>query len=111
MRSAIIAVVALLAACQSSDVSREVGARCDKSSECDDRCLSPSPSYPGGFCTVTCGAPDECPSDTACADRDGGVCLFTCVSDASCSFLGTGWRCDTADLRGGGTKVRVCRGN
>ena len=111
MRSAIIAVAALLAACQSSDVSREVGARCDKSSECDDRCLSPSPGYPGGFCTLSCTVPDDCPGDTACADREGGVCLFTCSSDASCGFLGTGWRCDTADLRGAGIKVRVCRGN
>ncbi len=111
MRSAIIAVVGLLfAACQHSDVSREVGARCDKSAECDQRCLAPGGGYPGGFCTVVCDARGDCPSGTTCADLEGGVCLFECGGDPDCAFLGTGWHCTTADLRGGGIKVRVCLG-
>jgi len=110
MRSAIIAAVAaLLAGCQDSDVSREVGARCDRSSECDDRCL-PATDYPGGFCTTACETRDDCPSGATCADLEGGVCLFSCTTDASCDFLGTGWRCTSADLHGGGIKVMVCRG-
>ena len=112
MRSALIAVVLVwLVACQQSDVSRQVGARCDNSVECDERCLPPNGDYPGGFCTTACNTRDECPSRTTCADREGGVCLFTCDQDDDCAFLGDGWRCASADLRGGGIKVSVCRGS
>jgi hypothetical protein len=112
MRSAILAIVGVwLAACQQSDVSREVGARCTDSVECDERCLPPSADYPGGFCTVACNTRDECPSRTTCADREGGTCLFECTEDADCMFLGAGWRCASADLRGGGIQVKVCRGS
>jgi hypothetical protein len=111
MRSAIIAIgAAWLAACQHSDVSREVGARCELSAECDDRCLPPSSNYPGGFCTLACSDRSECPSETTCADREGGVCLFECAGDPDCAFLGAGWQCRVDDLRGGGIKVMVCRG-
>ena len=110
MRSAIIAIVGALLACQHSDVSREVGARCDGAAECDERCLGPGNDYPGGFCTVACSNRGECPSATTCADREGGVCLLECSTDDSCAFLGTGWRCIATDLRGGGIKVMVCRG-
>jgi hypothetical protein len=112
MQSAIIAIVGvLLAACQHSDVSREVGARCDTSDECDDRCLAPSPDYPDGFCTIACNDRGQCPSGTTCADHEGGVCLFECAADPDCAFLGTDWQCQSADLRGGGIKVMVCRGS
>jgi hypothetical protein len=115
MRSAIIAVIGALTApwlvaCQHSDVSREVGARCEVTADCDERCLSADQDYPGGFCTIACANRGECPSSTTCADRDGGVCLFSCAADRDCTFLGTGWRCGDADLRGGGIKVMVCRG-
>jgi hypothetical protein len=110
MRSAVVAIVGALLACQHSDVSREVGARCNSASECDERCLAPSGDYPDGFCTVACGSRNDCPSDTTCADRDGGVCLVECTGDDSCAFLGTGWRCIATDLRGGGIRVMVCRG-
>ncbi|HEU4734385.1 MAG TPA: hypothetical protein VFT22_41115 [Kofleriaceae bacterium] len=111
MRSAVIAIFgALLAACQDSNVSREVGARCDVSADCDQRCLPPGSDYPGGFCTIACSTRADCPGATTCADREGGVCLYTCTGDADCGFLGTGWRCGDADLRGGGIKVMVCRG-
>jgi hypothetical protein len=110
MRSAILAAAALLAACQNSDVSREVGARCDRASECDDQCLGPDTAYPGGFCTIGCDTHDDCPGATTCADLEGGVCLYTCADDAGCDFLGDGWHCTAADLHGGGIKVMVCRG-
>jgi hypothetical protein len=111
MRSAIIAIAgALLAACQTGDVSREVGARCDRSDECDERCLPPGLDYPGGFCTIACNDRSECPSATTCANREGGVCLFECTVDRDCGFLGADWQCTAADLRGGGIQVMVCRG-
>jgi hypothetical protein len=112
MKCAVIAVVAaVLGGCQDSDVSREIGARCDEARECDERCLSTGAGYPGGFCTVACESRGECPSHTTCADREGGVCLFECTLDTDCGFLGAGWRCSDADLRGGGIKVKVCRGS
>ncbi len=111
MRSAIIAIVGVLAAaCQHSDVSRQIGARCDVTADCDQRCLTPGAEFPGGFCTVACTTRADCPGATTCADQEGGVCLFECASDAECAFLGTGWRCVPVDLRGGGIKVMACRG-
>jgi len=64
----------------------------------------------GGFCTLACGSRGDCPSDTTCADREGGICLFECTDDDSCFFIGAGWRCLATDLHGGGIKVMVCRG-
>jgi hypothetical protein len=111
MRSAIIAIVGVLVAgCQHSDVSRQVGARCDVTADCDQRCLTPGADYPGGFCTVACSTRSECPGATTCADQEGGVCLYECTGDAGCAFLGADWRCTAVDLRGGGIKVMVCRG-
>jgi len=107
--AAVVACLGALAACDGSDVSRMVGARCDDSSECDDRCLLPGGDWPGGFCTVSCDADDDCPNDTVCADDEGGVCLFRCASDPECGFLGTGWRCQERNARPTGT-VMVCRG-
>lgn len=99
-----------LAACQSSDVSRALGARCEATADCDDRCLPPAPDYPGGFCTRSCLDETECSDDASCADREGGVCLFKCGVDGDCAFLGDGWRCKEEDVHGGAGKVMVCRG-
>jgi len=111
MRIALALIVAL-AACQSSDVSRAIGARCDRSSECDDHCLTDADGFPGGFCTVVCDTSDDCPaSDSECVAREGGACLFTCTDDASCAFLGAGWRCADEDTREQPPhNVKVCRG-
>ena len=119
MRSAIIAIVGVLGAvatlgtlgaCQSSDVSRAVGARCSVNSECDQRCLPPGTDYPNGFCTTACTSRNDCPNGTTCADREGGICLFECTVETDCEFLGANWHCKAADLRGGGIKVMVCAG-
>ena len=111
MRSASIAIVwVVVTACQDSDVSRRLGARCDVTADCDQRCLTPGADFPGGFCTVACTTRADCPATATCADQEGGICLFECASDAECTFLGIGWRCTAVDLRGGGIKVMVCRG-
>ncbi|HEX5060363.1 MAG TPA: hypothetical protein VFV99_13440 [Kofleriaceae bacterium] len=110
MRLAILATLALgLAACQSSDVSRELGARCDNSNDCDVRCLSGA-DWPGGFCTIACETDVDCQADASCLEEEGGVCAFTCVSDAGCQFLGQGYTCKERDARGGAGKRMVCRG-
>jgi hypothetical protein len=109
MRIAI--ALAFVVACNSNDVTRTLGARCDKTSECDDRCLVPSGEFPGGFCTVDCVSSGECPGGADCVDREGGVCLFTCTGDDSCMFLGDGWKCHTEKLKADPSKeVSVCRG-
>jgi len=115
MRSTAMAVLVLLGACQHSDVSRALGARCTTADDCDDLCLpGDTPGmepWPGGFCTRTCAMASDCPGDTTCAGREGGVCLFTCGADADCEFLGDRWGCHDDDLHGGGIKVKVCRGS
>ena len=110
MRIAILAILALaLAACQHSDVSRELGARCVSASDCDQRCLSGG-DWPDGFCTIACETDNDCPSDAACLEEEGGVCAFSCVDDRSCAFLGPGYTCKERDARGGAGKRMVCRG-
>jgi hypothetical protein len=94
----------------SSDVSLELGARCDTKDECAERCLAPSGDYPGGMCTVSCASDADCPDGAACVDEEGGVCLFACASAPNCEFLGDGWTCTAVDARGGG-QVMACRGN
>lgn len=105
-----LVLVAALAACQSLDVSREVGARCDQAADCDERCLTPGSDWPGGLCTITCDSKASCPERTTCIDEQGGVCAFACSGDADCGFLGAGYRCVAVDSHGAGTKVMVCRG-
>jgi hypothetical protein len=109
MRFAILAIA--LAACQSSGVSRELGARCDRSTECDERCLGPSAEWPGGFCTIACETDLDCPSDAVCLDEEGGVCAFACASDPACAFLGAGYACRLAEARGGAGTRMACRGS
>lgn len=110
MRGILLAFV--LVACGGSDVSRLIGARCEATSDCEDRCLAPSGDYPDGFCTVNCSDNRDCPSDTECVDREGGVCLFSCLDDRDCEFLGPAWRCKEADLREDeNVKVSICRGD
>ena len=108
MRFAIVAIV--LAGCQSSDVSRELGARCDTRNDCDDRCLLPSADWPDGFCTIACETDLECPELAACLEEEGGVCAFLCTADPGCTFLGAGYTCKERDARGGAGKRMVCRG-
>ena len=108
MRIALVWIA--LAACQGSDVSRSLGARCDLSSECDEKCLTPGTDWPGGFCTTICDTDAGCPSDALCIEEQGGVCAFSCSSDANCAFLGAGYICTAFDRHGGGNRVMVCRG-
>jgi hypothetical protein len=111
-RVAMITMIVLTAACGSDPgVSREIGARCDTATECDDRCLVPSADFPDGFCTLDCQSSDECPSATSCADRESGICLFDCNFTSDCLFLGPTWECKELDVRNDVMrKVKVCVG-
>lgn len=110
--TAILLFLVGTASCSSSDVSRELGARCDFSSECDERCLEPSANWPGGFCTISCDSDSDCPDGSACIDESGtGVCAFRCAGDPSCGFLGDGYTCQERDGHAAGSaKVNACRG-
>ena len=105
------AILAIAAGCSvSSDVSRELGARCAEQDDCDDRCLS-GQGYPGGFCSASCDSDGDCPGEASCVDVDGGVCLFDCAAAAECTFLGSGWRCASKSAHGAPAgEVMVCIG-
>jgi hypothetical protein len=106
---AAVALGALTPSCGVDEpVSRVIGARCDLASECDERCLTGG-DFPGGFCSTTCDLSTTCPRGAACSADQGGVCLFTCVIDRDCEFLGIGWRCQQRDGVAS-NKVMVCRG-
>jgi hypothetical protein len=100
-----IAIAMLVAGCESSDVSRDVGARCTANGQCNDECLE---EFPGGFCTTLCDSDDDCVNQTHCIAIDNGVCVFGCGSDPDCTFLGGGYTCQSTDSKGAGTKDMVC---
>ena len=102
-RLLLVLLVLLLAACSSD---RKVGGACGDDGECADRCLE---NYPGGMCTITCRADDECPSGTICADTEGGVCLFPCDSNQDCRDQGleAGYACD-GETSFDNREIRVC---
>jgi hypothetical protein len=112
MRATILVGFLLVACGGDGDVSRTLGARCEVTDDCADRCLGPSNDYPDGFCSIDCSTNGDCPSDADCVDREGGVCLFSCRDARDCSFLGPNWTCAEANLRSDqNMKVMICRGN
>ncbi|MFN0246982.1 MAG: hypothetical protein ACKV2T_08730 [Kofleriaceae bacterium] len=110
MRSTAILVLVLVACGGGRDVDRLLGARCDDDNDCDERCLGPNNDFPEGLCSYRCEVSDECPPDAWCIDTNGGVCLFDCIDDLDCDFLGREWVCRDRDLRNGGGRERVCVG-
>ena len=105
----VIACLAFLVACQSEDVSRRIGARCDTTTECDQKCLAPGGDWPGGFCTVACTSDADCGDGYRCVAEDGGVCTFSCMADPDCTFLGSGYSCVQVDAIDQ-SKVMTCHG-
>lgn len=108
MRVPIAICAALVAACSSNDVSRDLGARCATNAECNERCLTGG-DWPGGFCSRSCMTDAECPTGSACISEQGGVCAFTCKADPDCAFLQDTYACKSNADQGGG-QVMVCRG-
>jgi hypothetical protein len=107
----ILACVVVIAACGGDDnVSRELGARCDVSGDCDDRCLGPSNEFTDGMCSLDCDSNAVCPINSECVRVEGGVCMFTCFNRDSCSFLGPGWACRQVDLQENQQRTTVCQG-
>jgi hypothetical protein len=106
---AIVITLLVLAACGGHDqIDDYVGAACVRDSDCADRCYTGG-AFPAGFCSIPCRDDLDCPSDTVCTDREGGVCMFLC-SELDCGRLGPGWKCKDRDNRAGG-KDNVCIGD
>jgi hypothetical protein len=102
----------VLAACAghgAGSIDEVVGAGCSVDSQCADRCYTGNADFPGGFCSRPCTSDADCPGDTVCATKAGGVCLFVCPP-FDCAELGPGWHCSDKDLVGGG-KANVCIGD
>lgn len=102
MKRAAFALV--LAACQDSTVSRELGAECTSNKECDDVCAV-GPGFPDGMCTLSCMIDADCPSEAKCTTAIGGICVYRCTADAECRFLGPMYACV-----GNEGEVNTCRG-
>ncbi|MCX5745405.1 MAG: hypothetical protein NT062_23245 [Proteobacteria bacterium] len=86
MKAMTITILTSLAACGGADVSRDVGARCEKAADCAERCLTGG-KWPGGFCTLSCDTDSDCPTDTRCISEEGGVCAYVCNTTPECGFL------------------------
>lgn len=110
MRSFVIAALFVLG-CGGHDtgeIDNVIGAPCTSDRDCDSRCYIGG-DFPGGICSQSCQTDNDCPSDTFCMAKAGGVCLFACPA-FDCSRLGQGWGCHDEDRMGGG-KQNVCIGN
>lgn len=85
-----------------------VGGACFDDRDCLDQCEL-GDSYPGGFCTLSCREDFHCTADTVCVDTRDGICLFSCLGNVDCDFLGPGYSCrEREDFFGG--SVFVCLG-
>src|ERR1041385_1852641 len=111
-RAFLISGLLLMAACgghDTGDIDNVIGAPCTSDRDCDSRCYIDG-DFPGGFCSVACQSDNDCPSDTFCMAKSGGVCLFACNPGFDCSRLGSTWSCHDEDRFSGG-KTNVCIGN
>jgi hypothetical protein len=98
----------LLASCGSSvGIEGEyVGGACAADAECDadSRCLTKD-DFPGGTCSVVCTKHEDCPDDTRCIEKEGGICLLTCELPGDCRG---GYTCKGVKNQFGGGESLVC---
>ncbi|MEQ9323983.1 MAG: hypothetical protein RIF41_32765 [Polyangiaceae bacterium] len=106
--------VGAMAGCSDSFTSAEVGpdstavgATCDTDDDCEQMCVN-GDDFGAGMCTGPCANDDECPSLSACAQVEEGLCAVTCSSHAACEGFPDGFGCHEKDRVGGGA-ARVCR--
>jgi hypothetical protein len=93
-----------------SGTSTLVGGPCMNGSDCDEGLCQMGAQYPGGVCTISCGNTGQCPSNSTCAELDGGwVCLVNCQATEECR---TQWTCEAVVEAGtnGGSVKSVCIG-
>lgn len=96
----------LLVACDDG-VSNEgalVGGPCLDSTDCDQRCQTGG-DFPQGTCTLACNTDADCPEDTWCVDKEGGICLLACTHPSDCRG---GYNCEGVTNRTHGGDSLVC---
>jgi hypothetical protein len=106
LRLALILAISALAACDDGvgfDGSL-VGGPCIDSSQCDFRCETGG-EYPQGMCTRPCNVDGDCPDDTFCINREGGICMLGCALPSDCRG---GYNCEGRENRGHGGDSLVC---
>ena len=74
--------------------SRLIGNRCAGAQDCDTMCAGGT-EFPGGFCTVPCFFPGDCPDGTVCVGKtvDDAVCVYPCATTLDCPIAGPGYVC------------------
>jgi hypothetical protein len=95
-----------LTAC-THDVGNEgslVGGSCDGDGDCQEECLKGG-DFPRGTCSVSCRDDADCPAETDCVDKSGGVCLLSCTSRSDCR---EGYTCKGEKNKGEGGESLVC---
>lgn len=91
------------------DIDDVIGESCVSDRDCDTRCYTDPTDFPGGICSLPCQSDNDCPGDTYCMDKEGGMCLFACPA-FDCTRLGAGWECKDKGRLSGGT-ANVCIGD
>jgi hypothetical protein len=85
---------------------RFIGGPCDGDRDCSSssRCVRGG-DFPDGTCTISCRDDFDCPSGTACIDREGGICLLLCDFDRDCRPR---YDCKPRSRRGHSGDATVC---
>jgi hypothetical protein len=111
MRSVVmlLAVVALAPSACHERTDRTIGDPCADDRDCRTACYPDSNEFPDGFCSRPCNSDADCPSDSACVDAAGGMCLFVCP-EFNCDYLGSSWHCADRSRRGEPGSITVCIG-
>ncbi len=81
-----------------------VGGPCRSNSDCEEYCETGG-DFPEGMCTVECRDSQDCPSDTWCIDKKGGICALYCEANDWCR---RGYDCKTEKLKGDRGEEFVC---
>lgn len=83
-----------------------VGGPCSVAQHCSDvsNCLTGG-DFPAGTCAVPCNTDLDCPTGTACTDKDGGHCLLACDLTSQCR---SGYKCKGVKRRDKSGEVLVC---
>ena len=92
MKRFVWVLIGIAIGCHGGGTDDLVGATCRDSRDCVERCERGG-DFPDGFCTIGCIDDRDCPSDTACTDTHGRVCLFPCRDQRDCDFLGPRYGC------------------
>jgi hypothetical protein len=81
-----------------------VGGPCAGASDCEFRCEMGG-DFPQGTCVKPCNTDNDCPDNSFCINREGGICLLGCREPSDCRG---GYNCEGQENRGHGGDSLVC---